>query len=578
VFSGHTDILEFAAYSPDGTRIVTASRDRSARIWDARTGATLAVLSGHQNVIQSAAYSPDGTRIVTASPDRTARIWDARSGAPLATIGAPAHNGIDFAAFSPDGTRIVTASQDWAAHIWDAGSYAPLAALTGHNGILYSAAYSPDGNFIATASGDGTARVWDARSGAVLLVLSGHEGLVFYAAYSPDGRRLATSSADNTVRIWNARSGAALSLLTGHRGIVQTVAYSPDGVYIVTASSDKTARIWDANTGTQLAALPHGDVVTAAAISPDGSRVLTASNDGVARVFPMPVLLGLTAQIAWSRSAQFDPLPAGARAELGLQAEPGKKIWPSDATPCDKTTAAIHDPDRMAAGIVQASIVAAVAERACSEADAKWGHLPRLIYQKGRVSLAKHDIKAARDQFELAVKEDYRAARVDLATLLSQGDSPDVHGSTRAISLFERAWDTGVAMAAFDLGRLYEQGVRHGDANSIFVIEPDPSKAWSWYEKGMNAGEPNAIARFAQRDEANATVESDRSKRDALLLGAFGYYAAAAERAYEENWPDESWKDWRYRRASLARVLAQQGMMQQVADTYAAMLDKRNSR
>ena len=75
-----------AAYSPDGTRIVTASRDKTARIWDARTGAQLAVLSGHGDAVNSAAYSPDGTRIVTASFDKTARIWDARTGAQLAVL------------------------------------------------------------------------------------------------------------------------------------------------------------------------------------------------------------------------------------------------------------------------------------------------------------------------------------------------------------------------------------------------------------------------------------------------------------------------------------------------------------
>jgi eukaryotic-like serine/threonine-protein kinase len=572
---GHTDILEFAAYSPDGTRIVTASRDRTARVWDARTGAALAVLSGHQNVIQSATYSPDGMRIVTASADRTARIWDANTGAPLATIAAPVQTGIDFAVFSPDGTRIVTASQDWAAHIWDGGSYAPLAVLTGHNGILYFAAFSPDGNSIATASADTTARVWDARSGAALLVLSGHDGIVSSLAYSPDGRRLATASGDNTVRIWNSRSGAALTVLTGHRSIVQTVAYSPDGAYLVTASSDKTARVWDANSGAQLAALAQREALTAAAISPDGSHVVTSSTDGVARVFGMPAMLGLAAQIAWSRSAQFDPLPASARAELGLRAEPGTKSWPSDATPCDRTSAAIHDPDRMAAGVVLASIVAAVAEPACSEVAAKLGQLPRLSYEQGRVLLAKRDVKGAREQFELAVKEGYRAARVDLATLLVEEAPPDMQSSARAISLLESAWDTGVPVAAFVLGRLYEQSVRPGDANSRYAVAPDPLKAWSWYEKGMNAGEPYAIARFAERDEANAVMESDRSKRDELLLRAFGFYAAAAERAYEEGWPDVAWKDWRYRRASLARVLANRGMMQQVADSYSSVLRQR---
>ena len=79
VLSGHEDIVTTAAYSPDGTRIVTASRDKTARIWDSGTGAPLGVLSGHSGIVESAAYSPDGTRIVTASADKTARIWDART-------------------------------------------------------------------------------------------------------------------------------------------------------------------------------------------------------------------------------------------------------------------------------------------------------------------------------------------------------------------------------------------------------------------------------------------------------------------------------------------------------------------
>jgi hypothetical protein len=71
---------------------------------------------------------------------------------------------------------------------------------------------------------------------------------------------------------------------------------------------------------------------------------------------------------------------------------------------------------------------------------------------------------------------------------------------------------------------------------------------------------------------------TDVPQRNTQLLQAFRLYAAAAERAYKENWPDDAWKHWRYRRASLARILAQQGMMQQVADTYAATLDKRSPR
>ncbi len=176
VLSGHDDYVNFAAYSPDGTRIVTASSDKTARVWDARTGAQLAVLSGHGDRVYSAAYSPDGTRIVTASIDKTARVWDVRTGAQLAVLSGHGDR-VYSAAYSPDGTRIVTASMDKTARVWDAHTGAQLAVLSGHGARVNSAKYSPDGTRIVTASEDKTARIWDARTNAQLAVLSGHGNL-----------------------------------------------------------------------------------------------------------------------------------------------------------------------------------------------------------------------------------------------------------------------------------------------------------------------------------------------------------------------------------------------------------------
>ena len=111
-----------AAFSPDGKRIVTASGDNTARLWDAATGKQIGTpLAGHESWawVHSAAFSPDGKRIVTASADKTARLWDAESGKQ---IGAPlvGHEGVvNSAAFSPDGKRIVTASWDKTARLWD---------------------------------------------------------------------------------------------------------------------------------------------------------------------------------------------------------------------------------------------------------------------------------------------------------------------------------------------------------------------------------------------------------------------------------------------------------------------------
>ena len=64
------------AFSADGKRVVTASYDKTARIWDAESGAAIAVLKGHTDAVLAAAFSGDGKRVVTASSDNTVRIWD----------------------------------------------------------------------------------------------------------------------------------------------------------------------------------------------------------------------------------------------------------------------------------------------------------------------------------------------------------------------------------------------------------------------------------------------------------------------------------------------------------------------
>jgi TPR repeat protein len=145
----------------------------------------------------------------------------------------------------------------------------------------------------------------------------------------------------------------------------------------------------------------------------------------------------------------------------------------------------------------------------------------------------------------------------------------------RALSLYETAWEEQVPIAAFRLGHFYEYGWQASDAAGTVAFHADASKAWQWYQKGADAGEPNALARFAECDETSAIAEEDVSRRNALLLRAFTHYAAAAEYAHTEDWPDDAWKNWRYRRATLARLLAREGMMQQVADAYSAVLEQR---
>ncbi|HEY0797789.1 MAG TPA: serine/threonine-protein kinase, partial [Candidatus Baltobacteraceae bacterium] len=119
IISGHTDRVIGAGFSPDGRRIVTASYDRSARIWDAETGQELLQLKGHTEPVLSAAFSPDGRYIVTASLDKTARIWDAATGRNIMEL-TGGRSRVWSAAFSPDGLHVIVALSDNTARIYDA--------------------------------------------------------------------------------------------------------------------------------------------------------------------------------------------------------------------------------------------------------------------------------------------------------------------------------------------------------------------------------------------------------------------------------------------------------------------------
>jgi WD40 repeat protein len=321
---GHTAELTSAAFSRDGRRIVTASRDATAKVWDAATGTLVATLSGHGASVDSAAFSPDSSRIVTASIDHTARLWDARTGTALATFEHPVGMSLWWAAFNADGTRVVTAgggytgsaADDFAAYmtcttdlckqkvidhvketgktgepaatinLWDAKTGQLVVSFEGHRDFVYSASFRADGARVVTAGKDRTAKVWDTTTGAQLLSLEAHLAAVYSAVFSPDGSRIVTASDDSTAMLWDAQTGMFLASLEGHTGPVSLARFSPDGSSVVTASVDHTAKLWDVRTGKLLTTFDgHTGWVHSAEFSPDGSRVVTASADHTAKLW-----------------------------------------------------------------------------------------------------------------------------------------------------------------------------------------------------------------------------------------------------------------------------------------------------
>ncbi len=156
----HKSRIAYAQFSTDSSKLVTASWDSTARVWDATTGKAITPPLEHSDRVVLASFSPDGRFVVTASADNTARIWNATTGEPVTPF--LQHNGwVVAATFSPDSTRVVTASWDNTARIWDTFTGAPVTPPLLHRDRVDHASFTQDGRILFTASADGTTRLWD---------------------------------------------------------------------------------------------------------------------------------------------------------------------------------------------------------------------------------------------------------------------------------------------------------------------------------------------------------------------------------------------------------------------------------
>jgi WD40 repeat protein len=211
-----------AAFSPDGSRVVTASGS-SAEVWDVSSGRAILLLEGHQDNVESASFIADGSRIFTSSADGTARIWDADSGNQVATFKVEA--GTHCVAVSADGKRGVTAS-DKIARVWDVASGHEMIALEGHKGAIDSAAFSPDGGRIVTGSEDGSVGVWDVASGGWIggfsvtdpgLWMRPPGNWVLSVAFSADGNYVVATTSQGVVVLMDVPRGKGRKKLVNYK-------------------------------------------------------------------------------------------------------------------------------------------------------------------------------------------------------------------------------------------------------------------------------------------------------------------------------------------------------------------------
>jgi hypothetical protein len=289
--------LRTAAFSPNGRIILTAARDKTARLWRSDNGKSIDCDLKHTGEIRAAAFSPDGRLILTAEGNR-AHLWRTSTGKPL------------FA----DGNK---SSGGFIASWWEAATGTPFPERFQHQGLILTVAFSPDGKKLVTAGEDRTARLWETATGKPLGKKMIHPAAVACVACSPDGKTVLTGCDDHHARLWNTDTGESIGLTLAHAGGVAAVAFSPDGHFVLTGSSDKTARLWDAHTGKQLGpALQHPGEVGYVAFRPDSLTASTCAPDGM-RVWDLATLC----RPLQTRYRQEERLLAAVQGATGLNPE-----------------------------------------------------------------------------------------------------------------------------------------------------------------------------------------------------------------------------------------------------------------
>ncbi|HEX4960179.1 MAG TPA: TIR domain-containing protein [Thermoanaerobaculia bacterium] len=319
-FEGHLTEVNAVAVI-DGRRVISASSDRTLRIWDLESGQMLRTLKGHIDWVKAVAVV-DGRRAVSGSADDTLLLWDLETGQTLRIFQGHAA-GINAVAVI-DSRRFVSASSDRTLRVWDLESGQTLQTLEGHSDWV-NAVVVVDNRRIVSASTDGTLRVWDLETGETFKILQGHITGVRAVAMMADGRAV-SASADRTLRVWDLESGQTLRVLQGHLDEVRVVVPVAGG-YALSASLDETVRIWDLESGQVVRTLQRDKTLIRAVTVLDGSRIVSADADGALRLWNLesrqPALQALQPSQEWVRALAVVP---GGRA-ISADARGALRVW-----------------------------------------------------------------------------------------------------------------------------------------------------------------------------------------------------------------------------------------------------------
>lgn len=294
--AGHEGLIIDLMFSADGSKIVSASWDGTAKIWSFDEPNKPINLDGHTNYVNAVAVDDDGKLVATGSFDGEIKIWDAETGAELHTFADHfgAIRGLRFLHADVAGEQqlqLVSGSMDGSLKIWDVTNGNAIRTLEGHSGSVLGIAINHKGTRIASGSFDNTIKIWDVESGEEMLSLTDHGDMIWSLDFSPDDKQLVSAGFDNQAIIWHGGEPKANESLFEDRGFVDhggwlnSVDIDGSGQHIVSGGWDRRVRLWTLDGDTDKELVGHTGEVWCVTFDHDGKRIASGSWDRTIRIW-----------------------------------------------------------------------------------------------------------------------------------------------------------------------------------------------------------------------------------------------------------------------------------------------------
>lgn len=298
---GYNDeVVDVVYLGEKETHLAAATNSAQLRVYNVETQ-DCDLLYGHDDMIISLDRSKDGSLLVTASKDKTARIWkidleneDHKERFKSAGVCVGHAESVGAVALSrKSNTFMITGSQDRTIKYWNLRDldledpdeeYRPKSLYThqAHEKDINTICVAPNDKFFATGSQDKTAKLWNVDTGELVGTMKGHKRGVWCAQFSPVDQVLATSSGDKTVKIWSLKDFTCLKTFEGHTNSVLRVDFLTAGMQLVSAGSDGLVKVWTIKTNECASTLDnHTQKVWALAVRKDEKFVVSGGADSV---------------------------------------------------------------------------------------------------------------------------------------------------------------------------------------------------------------------------------------------------------------------------------------------------------